>query len=382
MDQLPLISVIMPVYNTAEYLGDAVQSILEQTRTDFEFIIIDDGSTDGSEEIIDRYAKSDNRVRVIHQEKGGIVAALNKGLQVAKGRYVARMDSDDISLPERLAKQVALMESNSKIGVCGTACKLIGDSSGITMPKTKSEEIKSWLLFGPCMAHPTVMMRRDLIVEHNLYYDSNIKQAEDYDLWLRFSQHCEMVNISEPLLLYRVWAKQATTKSRLQVHQGSNLIHEKAIRLLGIEPSEAELELHLSLHTSDFEKSRDYVDRVENWLLKLLEANRKNRVRSEKAFAGVLFEVWRGLFSGMPELGMWMLRKFTRSEICRLGSKSSLSPALSYLRANASNTLEKTSTGRSFKRVARGATQFIRERQLASTADSPKQDYRGRRKAA
>lgn len=357
MDHTPIVSVVMPVYNAAEYLGEAVDSILGQTFGDFEFIIINDGSTDGSGEILDRYQQSDDRVRVIHQENSGVAATLKRGLESARGKYVARMDSDDISLPNRLEKQVAFMESHPEVGVCGTACRLFGDSSGVTMPKTESEEIKSWLLFGPCMAHPTVIMRRDLIVKHNLYYNMEFKQAEDYELWIRFSQYCEMANIPEPLLLYRVRDKQATTEFRSEVCRWSGLVHKMAIGSLGIEPTDEELDLHLSFHSASFPKSREYVEQFEKWLRKLLEANNNNKVRDGKAFARVLFECWRCLFAGEVELGVWMWKRFTRSELFRAQANTRFAPtvssALFFCRASVSSVLEKTRTGRSFKRFAR-----------------------------
>ena len=119
------------------------------------------------------------------------------------------------------------------------------------------------------------------------------------------------------------------------------------------------MELHLSLHVLDFEKSRSYVERAEEWLCRLLEANRKNRIRDEKAFGGVLFEVWRCLTARETELGLWMLKKFTRSGLFHARQQSSFSPSLFFCRANVVNGLEKTRAGRSFKRVARGVQQKV-----------------------
>ena len=359
MKPSPMVSVVMPVHNTAQYVREAVGSILGQSLQDFEFIMIDDGSTDGSAEILDSYQEKDGRVRIFHQDNNGIAAALNKGIELARGKYVARMDSDDISLPERLAKQVALMESNPEVGICGTACRLFGDNCGITKPKTESEEIKSWLLFGPCMAHPTVMMRRQLIVDKHLYYDPWFKQAEDYELWVRFSQHCEMANIPEPLLLYRVCDKQATTQFRPEVHRWSGFVHKQAMKVLGIEPSDAELELHLSLHALRFHRSREYVERVEAWLCKLLDANNAAKAFHPEALSRVVFEFWRYVCAADCELGLWIWRKFRKSELtrdCRTACRRRYgSLAWLCLKTKLSKTLGKTRAGRSLKRLVHGS---------------------------
>ncbi len=161
---MPAVSVVMPVYNTAEYVAEAVDSILKQTLSDLELIIIDDGSTDASPAILDQIQKADERVHVIHQQNQGIVGALNRGLKLAGGEYIARMDGDDISLPDRLAVQVAFMDRHPNVGICGTACRLFGDTSGLSWTTTDPDEIASRLIFWPCMSHPTVMMRRDLVV--------------------------------------------------------------------------------------------------------------------------------------------------------------------------------------------------------------------------
>lgn len=356
MEVTPIVSVIMPVHNAAEYVEKAVDSILGQTFNDLELIVIDDGSTDGSGEILDRYQETDNRVRVVHQENAGVADSLNAGIRLAKGIYVARMDADDISLPDRLEKQVAFMDAHPEVGVCGTACKLIGDGSGVTRPRTSSEEIKSWLLFGPCMAHPTVMMRRDLVMEHGCY---QLSQAEDYDLWVRLTPYCEMANLPEPLVLYRLQAEQATAKMKSEVSRWSKSVHAKALDLLGVQFSEEELDLHHSLHTGAFEKSRCYVERVERWLCKLLEVNRESGVRDQKALASVLFEIWCCLLAREVQLGPWMWAKFKASEVYREGRASHCaysSPAFRFLRAYMSRLLDKAQAGRSLKRAARTLT--------------------------
>ena len=207
----PLVSVIMPVYNGERYLREAIDSILAQTFTDFELIIVNDGSADSSEQIIQGY--SDPRIRyLINERNSGICITLNKGLDAAQGKYIARMDCDDISMPERLAKQVAYMELHPEIGVVGSDMIVFGeglDEHLFDFVHDK-EGCKAGLLFATCFAHPSVMMRRDLLEQHHLRYDDAYRGLEDYELWYRISQYTELVNIPEPLLRYRKHKEQVT----------------------------------------------------------------------------------------------------------------------------------------------------------------------------
>ncbi|MBI2843637.1 MAG: glycosyltransferase [Armatimonadetes bacterium] len=357
MNTNPCISVVMAVYNTAPYLEEAVNSILSQTRGDFEFIIVNDGSADGSGEILDNYSNMDHRIRVVHQENRGLPASLNRGIQLARGKYVARMDGDDISLPERLEKQVSFMGSNPDIGLCGTACRLFGDKSGVSWTMTDPEEIRCRMLFWPCVTHPTVMMRRDLILKHDLYYRTDFKQAEDYELWVRFSQVCKITNLPETLFLYRIRAKQATAAFEDDVARWSGKIQAGALRMLGIEPSDEEMELHLALHKSRFEKSRDFVERVEGWLCKIADANKVTRAFDEDTLAWVLCERWAAVCAG-SNLGIWAWRRLKESKLyvpeCNNSWPISYS-SISYAGRVLSSMLGRSSSGRSFKRAIRSA---------------------------
>lgn len=357
MNNIPTVSVVMPVYNTARYLSEAVDSILEQTLNDFEFIIVNDGSTDDSPDILGRYQQSDKRIRVFHQKNSGLAASLNVGLRAAKGKYIARMDSDDISLQERLARQVEFMDNHPDVGVCGTAFRQFGNINGDSWTMTDPEEIKSRLMFWPCLGHPTVMMRRELIIKENLYYDIEFKQAEDHELWLRFSQHCKITNIPEVLLLYRTRDNQATHMFRDDVIDWSGRIHKQAIGVLGIELSDDEIMLHRSLHTSKIDMSRDYVERVERWLCKLYDANESRCVYDKMAFARVIFERWCYVCSNEAPLGLWIWVKFRKSRIYaesrRAGCSSSISFARQFMSHCISKFLNKSAFGRYVKNTVR-----------------------------
>lgn len=206
-----LVSVVMPVYNGALYLKEAIDSILSQTHTNLELIIINDGSTDDSEEIIRSY--DDSRIRYILNEKNcGICVTLNKGLDAAQGKYIARMDCDDISVPERLQKQVEYMEQNPSIGISGSDIIVFGEGIEERIFTFEHDKncCKAGLLFATCFAHPAVMIRKSLLDEYNFRYDDSYKGLEDFELWYRMSKHTELINIPEPLLHYRKHKSQET----------------------------------------------------------------------------------------------------------------------------------------------------------------------------
>lgn len=206
----PHITVLMPVYNCEQYIHDAVQSILNQTYTDFELLLIDDASTDATVSILKSF--SDARIHVIEKPKNtGYTNSLNHGFTMAKGTYIARMDGDDISLPERFTKQVAFMEAHPEVVVCGTNYKLLGSSKRITIPVTH-DAIKIGLLSGNCVAHPSVMIRKDVIEQFLKPYDTAKEPAEDYDLWVRLLALGKLHNLPEVLLEYRTYSNQVSRK--------------------------------------------------------------------------------------------------------------------------------------------------------------------------
>lgn len=228
---LPKVTVLMPVYNGATYLREAIDSILAQTYMDFELLIVNDGSTDTSNEIIAAY--SDPRIKCIENIKNlGLVASLNKGLKSAQGEYIARMDQDDISLPERLKKQFDFMIANPNIGVLGTGFKHINNKGVIRdLPSnilTDHDFIKWSLHFYSPLVHPTVMMNKKIIRGIGGYSPLCV-HAEDYDLWIRASKVTRISNLEEKLLLLRKHDGNYT-KTYLEEHKqvAINICHSMA----------------------------------------------------------------------------------------------------------------------------------------------------------
>lgn len=208
---MPKISVLMPVYNTpAKYLREAIDSILGQTYQDFEFLIIDDGSTEKHvKATVDSYW--DNRIKYFYKENGDIGDALNYGLRLSKSEFIARMDADDISLPNRLQKQLDFLTSNPDISVVGSWIRFFGD---VEFTYEYPSEIGYLDMLSKCrLAHPAVMFRRKDFKKFGFWYNTDVSPAEDYDLWSRAIKVLKMANIPEVLLKYR-WHSNNSSNSR------------------------------------------------------------------------------------------------------------------------------------------------------------------------
>jgi glycosyltransferase involved in cell wall biosynthesis len=210
---IPAVSVVMSVFNGEQYLAEAVESILGQSFDDFEFIVINDGSTDHSAAILESYMNKDTRLRVYHQDNKGIVEALNLGCAIARGKYIARTDADDIAIGDRLMRQVDYMNKNPEIGVLGGAVEII-DPTGRALEThvnpMDDKDIKSALLRGDCpFWHPSVLMRTNVFVETG-GYRKIVNGAEDYDLWLRIGERHQLANLEAVVLKYRLHPGQVT----------------------------------------------------------------------------------------------------------------------------------------------------------------------------
>lgn len=201
----PKVTVLMPVYNGEKYLKESIESILNQTFKDFEFLIINDASIDNSKKIILSY--KDPRIIYIENKINlGVARSLNKGLKLAKGAHIARMDADDISMPERLKLQYKTISQNSSLAVVATCNEIMdkdGNYSGVWNSQITPEEIYYDLHFKDCLAHPTVMFNKNIILGHFDGYDED-REAEDYDLWLKVSKNYKIIKLERPLLKLRI----------------------------------------------------------------------------------------------------------------------------------------------------------------------------------
>ena len=287
---MPKVTVLMPVYNGEKYLREAIDSILSQTFTDFEFLIFNDGSTDNSADIIRSY--SDQRIQFFdHKQNQGHVYHLNYGIEIAKGKYIVRMDADDISLPKRFEKQVAFMDKNPKIGVCGTWYEIIG-SKDTVKHSTDDIDIRLDLLTHSALGHPTVILRTEILHEFKLYYDPLFVPAEDYLFWVNLSKYCELANFPEILLQYRIHQYQISNDRRQEQIVKTQLIRNHQIEiLLARYLTNDEMNRHASLFQETVNLDNiDYFLNLKSWIGNLIHINSINQIYPKVKFSNTLIK--------------------------------------------------------------------------------------------
>ncbi|OQB29167.1 MAG: putative glycosyltransferase EpsE [Bacteroidetes bacterium ADurb.Bin174] len=205
----PRVSILMPVYNNGDYVAEAIESMLCQTFTDFELIVLDDCSTDHSREVIESF--TDKRIIYNRNEKNiGLANNLNIGLDLSRGEFIARMDGDDISLPERLQIQVDFLDNNPDIDLCSCGLEKFGKETDIWIRDRDPEQIKITMMFFPPVLHATSVWRREKFERYGLRYNQDAFPAEDYDLWSRAIFYCKLANIPQVLYKYRIHGVQVT----------------------------------------------------------------------------------------------------------------------------------------------------------------------------
>jgi glycosyltransferase involved in cell wall biosynthesis len=218
-EKTPIVSIIMPAYNENRNIDDSITSILLQTFRDFEFIVINDGSTDGTDEIIKKYMGWDDRIILIdHATNQGILKSLNDGLEASRGKYIARMDADDISAHVRLEKQVDFLDSHPDIGLLGSDAVYIDPVGNeiVRLKHPKDDLLIRWtIILCNTFFHPTVMMRSSVLKEHDLKYRQDSQFSEDYDLWLRMMEYTSAANLPIPLVYYRVNPESISSQKNL-----------------------------------------------------------------------------------------------------------------------------------------------------------------------
>ena len=307
------ISVVMPTYNTeVSILKTAVESILNQTFRDFEFIIIDDGSTNNSVEYLN--SLKDQRVKLIRNDTNiGITKSLNIGLRAAKGKYIARMDSDDIAFPERFEKQYAFMERHPDVFVCGTKIKTFKDELSPVIQQanqgkdnlafikwkfsrlrentrikyTKSnyqiEDMENYrvrmLFANPGPMHPTAFLNHEKLIKYHIEYDERLAYAQDYDLWMRISSIGRICVLPDVLLHYRIHSGQVSKARRDLQNKYAQMIQKKLLEQLLGTVTEDEVSFHHS-HSSSYgyDSNTKISNRAIQWYEKIITANQKQKI--------------------------------------------------------------------------------------------------------
>ncbi len=296
---MPKVSVIMPVFNAADYLSEAIKSILEQTYTDWELIIINDGSTDDSEAIIRSY--TDERIRYFENEHNmGLIATLNKGIGLCGGEFIARMDADDISMPERFRIQMKFLEKHKDYAICGGNALIInekGEVTGKIVNFESNEYLRINLLFSVPFIHPSMMIKAN-ILKDNLF-DKDYKHAEDYELWCRIAGLYKIANVPDFVLKYRWHTTNVSVVNSKTQNNVKDTIIRRELGKIGLNPSEEELRLHkISFQQYDAKENRVGVsfseyDELSDWFEKIIRANTDNNNKyNEKVLIAYLWSRW------------------------------------------------------------------------------------------
>ena len=286
IENIPLISVIMSVYNTEiVFLKEAIDSILNQTFSNFEFIIIDDCSGEETQKILNEY-KKDNRVILKRNEKNlGLTVSLNRAISLARGKYLARMDADDICFPQRFEVEIEYLEKFSDLGVVGTSFVIMDNGREIFRGNEAyfPEQIKARLFFcNNGLLHSSVLMRRELICkELDLLYNEEIKKSQDFDLWVRVSRKSKIFVIPIYLMKYRVSNNQISTKNKSeQIMYRKQIIRSQLFELIP-ETDKIMEKLHLQLCNGD---AVDSIIKLMQWTDRLNMENKKYNMFDENSF--------------------------------------------------------------------------------------------------
>jgi glycosyltransferase involved in cell wall biosynthesis len=304
----------MPVFNGEEFIEEAIKSVLQQTLDDLELIVIDDGSWDKSQAIARAF--HDKRVRVLcHQTNLGLVHSRNEGLDNARGEFVAFLDSDDTADRNRFDSQVGFLRRNTPYEMVGCAVQKI-DENGVPLGKVvfpkDADFIKGLLLFTNTFAQSAVCARRASIAEHR--YRKEYPLAEDYDLWVRFSQTAKLTNLSRVLVNHRTHKRNVSRTSRAQLESAVLKIYSYQLKALGLKVSDEQLRLHAAVGSMTVAPDVSFLEECEEWLLQVLDANRRVARFPIPQFERVVSNRWR-IVCLKAGLGFGGFAEFLRSPL-------------------------------------------------------------------
>lgn len=332
---MPKVSVIMPAYQAAQYISEAVQSIVNQQFNDWELIVIDDGSRDDTTAIVSLWADTDKRIRLIRNEKqAGAAQSRNKAIEASCGELIAFLDADDLAYPQRLQKQVVFMQQNPSVGLVAHWLDII-DQNGLLHPlqwiwrREKDTHLPVFLLFGNAFALSSVMMRRS-VWEQLHGFPAAFEPCEDYALWSEATTITRLHIIPEKLGARREhnnnWTNRESEKSRQQTEE----IIRHNIGKLGIAPTADELFLHQQLRHRQFVLDNTFAQEARKWLTYLLHQNQKHRIYQQQAMAEVIGEIWYDYWQLRHKEGLAALKGYFGSPLWRANGirKNLLLPAL------------------------------------------------------
>ena len=279
------VSVVMAVHNEQpSYLQQSFASIFRQTYPEMELIVVDDASDDKCQEVIRDLCKNKDNVKVVRNETNqGLTKSLNRGIELAEGEFIARMDADDVSMIDRIEKQVGYLHSHPDIDFVGTGVVSFGTENIFMSPAFgfNNDDAQCNLFFSSTLCHPSVLRRKVFLDRHNLRYDENIKKGQDYDLWERASVYGKIAVMSDVLLFYRIHDSQITNKNRADQDSSADKVRKRRLSRIGIEVSDREFKCH-HLLACGVDKTIG-VREVDTWVKKIIEHNVRYHLVDEKS---------------------------------------------------------------------------------------------------
>ena len=305
------LTVLMPAYNAAKHIEEAIQSILNQTFPDFKLLVINDGSSDETEAIIQDFCKNDDRVVYVENEENlGLVGVLKKGVELTTTKYLARMDADDIALPNRLALQVAFMESNQDLIASGGAIKYIGLNEGaIFYPKEQHDEIIAEFFLRNPMVHPTMILRNDLLKKYNLNYSYpdflNTREyvwPEDYALWYQLSKKGKLANLEDVILEYRAGEQSISFREKGKQYNRYSNFFTYLFSDLGLEFTKKDIKIHTEFALA--KEASFSVKEYKIWIDRLISSLEPGRYKTTFV-QNLITDQWRTFSFRFADQGFW-----------------------------------------------------------------------------
>lgn len=290
----PLVSVLMIAYNSERYLKEAIDSLLSQTYPNMEIIVVNDGSTDSTVSIIEDYR--DPRIKFHDNGKNlGIVKSRNKAIELASGKYLATLDSDDISLPDRIRRQVEFLENNPEYGMCGTYYYTINKQGDIITEirfPNNDTDVRTHFIAGNCFCHSSVMIRTGVI--DDLFFSEAFQLAEDFELWHRVGEHSRLTNIPEFLTRYRVHDTNISSLKEVAMYDRIRMIVKKIFTGLDLVFDDRDLELHMWLmaYNASFFKEPAKIRELSGWIVRLLDQMKTKEGYNFALLQRLIFEKW------------------------------------------------------------------------------------------
>lgn len=321
-NEVPVVTVLMPVYNAEKYIGVSIDSMLKQTLRNFVLLIIDDGSTDDTAGIIASY--TDSRIRNIRNEQNrGVLKSLNLGIELSNTPFIARMDADDIAVPERLEWQVDFMKKNPQIGVSGGLFRMFGNETGIPDLPYEHEHIHASLLFASKICHPTVIMRRELFKDPAMRYGfpfefddefgHKISEMEDFGLWQKLKSKTRFANLDKVLVHYRMEGQNISSKKTELIIERKKKHYLHLLSELNVMPSPQNLALHISLKHILQSQSPEDILSFRKYLEELVVQNNKLDIYPKEALKQVIEKLWQELFYYLPSKGLSYVQAYKQA---------------------------------------------------------------------